>query len=45
MTQVNLGDRETALDLAAFLRRARAMNDDGARLTLTPLSSGARLDV
>lgn len=45
MTQVNLGDRETALDLAAFLRRARAVNDDGARLTLTPLSAGARLDV
>lgn len=42
---IDLGDRETALDLAAFLRRARAISDDGARLTLTGSSSSARLDV
>lgn len=46
--RVNLGDRETALDLAAFLRRARAIDDDGARLTLVPgegADAPARLDV
>lgn len=45
---LNLGDRETALDLASFLRRARALDDDGARLTLVPgegADAPARLDV
>jgi hypothetical protein len=38
---INLGDRETALDLAAFLRRAKSVNDDGARVTVTPYDAGA----
>ncbi|GAA1348083.1 hypothetical protein [Falsarthrobacter nasiphocae] len=45
--RIHLGDAQTASDVATFVRRARAVDDDGARLTVTPLAgdAGARLDV
>ncbi len=51
--RIVLEDRESALDLALFLRRARALDDDGARITVVPHRSvtalearpGGRLDV